>query len=240
MVNQERQIFHCFGCSEGGNVFIYVMKQQNMSFPEAVRYLAGRGGVSIPETLPPRQREKAREKDRLLEANEAARVFFKKNLAGGAGRKAAAYLRERDMSQETMEKFSLGYALSGWDTLLKALRREGYGDVEMSKAGLLSNRSSGGYIDRFRDRIIFPIRNVQGGVVAFGGRSLGDGEPKSLNSPETPLYNKSRVLYGLAEARQGLDRPLQLGGTAGDAGREFEGNRLTQADLASGKGEVLK
>lgn len=204
MVNPERQIFHCFGCSEGGNVFSFIMKQQNVSFPEAVRHLAGRGGVSIPETLPPRQRERAKERDRLLEANEAAQKFFSGNLAGEGGEKAAAYFEKRGMSRKTIETFGLGYALPGWDTLLRALRRRDFSDAELSKAGLLSNRSSGGYIDRFRDRIIFPVRNVQGGTVAFGGRSLGDGEPKYLNSPETPLYNKSKTLYGLHEARQGL------------------------------------
>jgi len=206
MVNPEKRIFHCFGCGEGGNVFGFVMKNQNMTFPEAVRYLAKRGGVRIPENLPPRQRERGREKERLQEANAAAADYFRENLLGAQGKKAMAYLLQRGMSRETIDGFSLGYALASWDALSRALRAKGFKEAELVKAGLIVPRSSGGFNDRFRNRVIFPISDQQGNVIAFGGRIIGDGEPKYLNSPETPLYNKSKVLYGFDRARDSFRR----------------------------------
>jgi len=204
MVNPEKRIFHCFGCGEGGNVFGFIMKHQNMTFPEAVRWLAKRGGVNIPENLPPRQRERGRERERLQEANSAAMEYFRRNLDGGPGGKAMTYLLARGLGRETIDAFSLGYALPSWDALGKALRAAGFKDEELVKAGLIVARSKGGYNDRFRSRVIFPIRDPQGGVIAFGGRIMGEGEPKYLNSPETPLYNKSKVLYGFDRAKEFL------------------------------------
>lgn len=201
-VNPEKQIFYCFGCGEGGNIFGFIMKQQNMAFPEAVRYLAKKGGVAIPETLPRGRREGSRERERLQEANVAAMEYYRNNLRGRSGEAAMNYLLERGMTEKTIEDFSLGYALPSWDGLARALRKRGFREQEMMKAGLLVPKSAGGYVDRFRSRIIFPIADAQGRVVGFGGRILGKGEPKYLNSPETPLYNKSRVLYGFDKARE--------------------------------------
>jgi DNA primase len=204
MVNPEKQIFHCFGCGEGGNIFSFVMKQQNMAFPEAVRYLAKKGGVSIPENIPPAQREKTQEKERLREAMEAAVDYYRKNLAGGQGRRAMDYLRDRQIDQKTIDSFSLGYALPAWDGLLRRLGRERFKEEELIKAGLAVPRSGGGAIDRFRGRVLFPITDAQGNPVAFGGRIIGEGEPKYLNSSETPLYHKSKVLYAFSQAREHL------------------------------------
>lgn len=203
-VNTEKQIFHCFGCGDGGNVFGFIMRQQNLAFPEAVRYLAGRGGVAIPETLPPAQRERKQEKERLKEANDAAVDFYRRNLQSPAGRPAMKYLLGRGVTEETIKVFSLGFALPSWEGLVRALQAKGFKEEELQKAGLAVPRSGGGSIDRFRNRVLFPIADTQGGVVGFGGRILGEGEPKYLNSPETPLYHKSRVLYGFGQAREAI------------------------------------
>lgn len=206
MVNPEKQIFHCFGCGEGGNVFSFVMKHQNVPFPEAVRLLAKRGGVSIPDRLPLGRRGRGQDTERLFGANAAAVRYFRGLLGSQAGERAMAYLLGRGISEETIEAFSLGYALSSWEGLARALRKKGFGDEELARAGLIVPRSKGGYHDRFRNRILFPILDPQGRVIAFGGRILGEGEPKYLNSPETPLYNKGKVLYGFSRAREAFRR----------------------------------
>jgi DNA primase len=204
-VNQERQIFHCFGCGEGGNVIGFIMKREGLSFPEAVRFLASRRGISLPEYAPGRPEEKGL-KERLLEANAAAAGLFKANLLGPGGRQALAYLERRGISSATREEFGIGWAVPGRDVLCRELTRKGFGEQEVLKAGLSSQRDTGGVIDRFRGRVVFPIHDVAGRVVAFGGRLLAEGEPKYLNSPETPLYHKSNVLYGLHRAKEPIRR----------------------------------
>ena len=204
-VNQERQIFHCFGCGEGGNVIGFIMKREGLSFPEAVRFLAARRGISLPEFSPGRPGEKGL-KERLLEANAAAAGLFKVNLLGPPGRQALAYLERRSISEATREEFGIGWAVPGRDTLGRELARKGFTEQELLQAGLMAQRESGGAVDRFRARVILPIHDVAGRVVAFGGRLLAEGEPKYLNSPETPLYHKSNVLYGLHRAKDAIRR----------------------------------
>jgi len=204
-VNQERQIFHCFGCGEGGNVFVFVMKREGLSFPEAVRLLAARRGISLPEYSPGRPEEKGL-KERLLEANAAAAGVFKANLLGPSGRQALAYLERRSITAATREEFGIGWAVPGRDALCRELAKKGFTQQELLQAGLSSQRETGGVVDRFRGRVVFPIHDVAGRVVAFGGRLLADGEPKYLNSPETPLYHKSNVLYGLHRAKESIRR----------------------------------
>ena len=204
-VNQERQIFHCFGCGEGGNVIGFIMKREGLSFPEAVRFLASRRGIALPEYAPGRPEEKGL-KDRLLEANAAAAGLFKANLSGPAGRQALAYLERRGISSATREEFGIGWAVPGRDVLCRELTRKGFSEQEVLTAGLSSKRDTGGVIDRFRGRVVFPIHDVAGRVVAFGGRLLAEGEPKYLNSPETSLYHKSNVLYGLHRAKEPIRR----------------------------------
>lgn len=204
-VNQERQIFHCFGCGEGGNVIGFIMKREGLSFPEAVRFLAARRGISLPEHPTGRPEEKGL-KERLLEASAAAAGVFKANLAGPTGRQALAYLERRSITAATREEFGIGWAVSGRDVLCRELVHKGFTQQELLQAGLVSQRETGGVIDRFRGRVVFPIHDVAGRVVAFGGRLLAEGEPKYLNSPETPLYHKSNVLYGLHRAKEFIRR----------------------------------
>ncbi len=204
-VNQERQIFHCFGCGEGGNVIGFVMKREGLSFPEAVRFLAARRGISLPEYAPGRPEEKGL-KERLLEANAAAAGLFKVNLLGPPGRQALAYLERRSITVATREEFGIGWAVPGRDTLGRDLITKGFTQQELLQAGLSAQRETGGAVDRFRARVVFPIHDVAGRVVAFGGRLLAEGEPKYLNSPETPLYHKSNVLYGLHRAKDVIRR----------------------------------
>ncbi len=204
-VNQERQIFHCFGCGEGGNVIGFIMKREGLSFPEAVRFLAGRRGIALPEYSPGRSVEKGL-KERLLEANAAAAGLFKANLLGPSGRQALAYLERRSIATATREEFGIGWAIPGRDVLFRELTKKGFTQQELLQAGLAAQRETGGVTDRFRGRVVFPIHDVTGRVVAFGGRLLADGEPKYLNSPETPLYHKSNVLYGLNRSKDAIRR----------------------------------
>jgi len=204
-VNQERQIFHCFGCGEGGNVIGFIMKREGVTFPEAVRFLAARRGISLPEYSPGRPEEKGL-KERLLAVNAAAAGLFKVNLLGPAGRQALAYLERRSITLATREEFGIGWAVPGRDVLGRELAQKGFSQQELLQAGLSAQRETGGVVDRFRARVVFPIHDVAGRVVAFGGRLLAAGEPKYLNSPETPLYHKSNVLYGLHRAKEFIRR----------------------------------
>jgi DNA primase len=176
-----------------------------MSFPEAVRFLAARRGIAVPEFDVGRREDKGL-KERLLAANAAAAAHFAANLAGPAGRQALAYLERRKITPETREEFGIGWAVPGRDTLCRALAAQQFTVQELVQAGLAIQREEGGLIDRFRGRVIFPIHDVSGRLVGFGGRLLADGEPKYLNSPETPLYRKSNVLYGLSRAKEAIRR----------------------------------
>jgi DNA primase len=203
-VNSEKQIFKCFGCGAGGDVFSFVMKTDGVSFMEAVRVLAERAHIELPERdghgAPPG------EKERLYEVNGwAAETFHFWLLRDAAGKPALEYLKKRGLSDKTIKEFKLGFSPDSWDSLAKAAGRKKYGGELLLRAGLTatSERSERPY-DRFRNRVIFPIRDAQDRVIGFGGRSLGDEEPKYLNSPETPLFSKGRVLYALDKARAGL------------------------------------
>jgi DNA primase len=204
-VNQDRQIFHCFGCGEGGNVIGSIMKREGLSFPEAVRFLAARRGIALPERPTGRPEDKGL-KERLLQATAAAGDIFTANLRGPAGRQALAYLDRRGITAATREGFGIGWAAPGRDALYRELTAKGFTQQELLQAGLAAQREAGGVIDRFRGRVVFPIHDVAGRLVAFGGRLLADGEPKYLNSPETPLYHKSNVLYGLSRAKDAIRR----------------------------------
>jgi len=202
-VSEEKQIFHCFGCGQGGNVFSFLMMYHSVSFPEAVRSLAKRYGIEIPtKKMSPGQKRQLEEKERLFEINQKAAQYFKKNLVDGPlGRSAREYLKRRQMAPEVTERFCLGYAPKGWRNLVRHFSSKGVPLDAVEKAGLIIPKS-GGYYDRFRDRIMFPITDIHGRVVGFGGRSLDDSLPKYLNSPESPIYHKSETLYGLHEAKK--------------------------------------
>ena len=209
-VSEERGFFHCFGCGEHGDVFAFVMKTEGLQFPEAVRRVADRFGVVIPETA-----EGGPSGEPLAAVNAAAAAFFRAELAGPAGAGARRYLEERGLGDEAVRRFGLGYAPAGGDALARHLRAKRLPPEDAMRAGLVlrSERPGGGLYDRFRDRIMFPIADATGRrVIAFGGRVLpgrpasGDPPPKYLNSPETPLFRKGQTLYGLALARDAIRR----------------------------------
>jgi len=203
-VNPDKQIFHCFGCGVGGDAFKFLELQEGLNFPEAVRGLAERSGITLPADSRERG-DRRTEDDRpaLFAIVADAAAYFQRELEGPAGSAARAYLKKRGVTETVIADFSLGFARPEWDGLLKHLRQKGYAQGLMEKAGLIVKRSEGdGYYDRFRGRIIFPIRDIAGKVIAFGGRVMDDSLPKYLNSPETPLYSKSNVLYCLNRAKE--------------------------------------
>jgi len=197
-VSPTKQFYHCFGCGAHGTAVGFLMDYEHMSFPEAVEELASIAGLEVPKEAgeaPDRRHD-------LYGVLEAAATFFREQLKSSPD--AVAYLKRRGLTGETAGRFGVGYAPEGWDGLI---RRLGTGDEavrRLAAAGLVIERDGGGWYDRFRGRVMFPIRDARGRVIAFGGRVLGDGEPKYLNSPETPLFHKGKELYGLYEARQAL------------------------------------
>ena len=203
-VNPSRQIFYCFGCGTGGNVFSFLMKKEGMSFPEAVRDLAKRYGVHIPKGhVSPEQQERMTERDQLFTVNRLAKEFYQARLGGPEGELARNYLKKRQLTQETIDKFELGYAPDGWNHLEGFFRKRRVPISLAEKAGLIVPRKNdNGHYDSFRNRIIFPIFNLSRQVIGFGGRVLDDSLPKYLNSPETQVYNKRRSLYGIDKAKQ--------------------------------------
>lgn len=207
----ESQTWQCFGCHEGGDIFTFVEKQQGLDFREALAYLAEKAGVSLEAPHSSRSPEEEREyraaKERLRKLNEDALLWFHQMLL--RSREAAegrAYLNERGISPESVVTFSLGYASNNWDGLSNYLLGRGYSEHELVSGGLAREREigKGGVYDYFRNRIIFPIRDIRGQVIGFGGRALGDGQPKYLNSPQTVLFEKNSVLYALDQAREAI------------------------------------
>ena len=203
-VNPKRNIYHCFGCGAGGDAFSFMMRQDRVAFPEAVRTLAERAGVALP-TLGGRAPEADGKLEALRRVMALAAEFYTQSLWEQGGEKARAYLEQRGVESEVARRFGLGYAPESWNALLGAMARQGIGDEALVQAGLALARQNGpGFYDRFRGRLLFPIRDVQGRVVAFGGRALSGEEPKYLNSPETPLYVKGQTLYALDVAKSAI------------------------------------
>ncbi len=202
-VNPEMQIFKCFGCGEGGSVFQFLMKYDRLTFPEAVRQLATQYGVDLPSgRLSDKDQKRMRQKEQLHQVHEIAQKFYAKELQGPAGRPAQKYLQKRGFTSETIDTFGLGYAPDSWDALTQVFSKKQLLKTAQA-AGLIQPQKSGsGYYDRFRNRVIFPIANSSGRVVGFGGRVLGEGTPKYLNSPESPIFSKRRLFYGLHLTRQ--------------------------------------
>jgi DNA primase len=196
-VDEEKQLFHCFGCGVGGDVFSLVMEKENLGFAEALRYLAEKYRIPLPQHRVDPQLLKLEEK--LFKINEMALGFFRRNLAGTPeGRKASEYLKKRGLSAATVERLQIGYAMDTWGALVAYLRTKNVPASLLEKAGLaLPGKKKDEYYDRFRGRVIFPISSLTGKVVAFGGRTVTGAEPKYLNSPDTPLYSKGKLLYGL-------------------------------------------
>lgn len=200
-VNPEKQIFHCFGCGAGGNVFTFLMRHEGISFPESVKFLAQRAGIQL--EFEERDETSAKENEALYYTNEFAAKFFAAKLFDNAGKSALAYLRGRGFKDSDIQAFGLGYAPSGWENLIHAARQHSVSIEQLGRAGLILKKEGSGYYDRFRDRVMFPIWNLSGRVVAFGGRKLSDADdsPKYINSPETAVYEKGKLLYGLYQNR---------------------------------------
>src|SRR5712664_1714062 len=207
-VHPTKQIYHCFGCGVGGDVFKFVMEMEKCAFPEAIRIVAEKCGISIPrpKERSPEERKENQQRTVLVEMHGEAQTFFVKQLEGTLeGKAARAYLEDRGLDKDALARFGIGYAPSGGDLLLRHLKSK-YAEKLLSESGLISRDQSGRLFDRFRRRITFPISNESGKIVAYGCRALGDDQPKYLNSPETAIYSKSNVLYHMDRAKEGIRR----------------------------------
>lgn len=202
-VNGTKQFYYCFGCGATGNVITFLMEYENIEFVEAVEVLAQHEGVEVPyeKRGKPRSKEEEERFERLNRLLTEAVLFFEQQLLSPVGRSAQTYLSERNVTAQDRERYRIGFAPEGWSHLRDHLQQKGFTDEEMLAVGLLSRSDSGRVYDRFRQRIIFPIHNRRGAPIGFGGRILGEGEPKYLNSPETLLFKKGHELYGLYELR---------------------------------------
>jgi DNA primase len=208
-VSPIKQIFYCFGCGKGGDVYNFVMDMEKCEFPEAVKVVAEKCGIAIPrqKERSPEERKENQQRSVLVEMHREAQTFFVKQLEGTLeGKAARAYLEDRGLNKDAIERFGIGYAPSGGDSLLRHLKPK-YNEKLLMDSGLISrDQSAGRLFDRFRRRITFPISNESGKIVAFGARALGDNMPKYLNSPESPIYSKSNVLYHMDRAKEGIRR----------------------------------
>ncbi|MBE9912801.1 DNA primase [Paenibacillus donghaensis] len=211
-VTPDRQIFYCYGCGKGGNAIKFRMEIEGLSFPEAVKIMAEESQIELPEKQGVIAIPANPERDRLLQAYEWTAKFYNFLLKNTEHGKAAMdYLRSRGFGDKVIDQFQIGYAPDRWDTLVQFLTKRSFELSEMEKGGLLSTRNDGeGYLDRFRGRVIFPITDRNGKIIAFAGRILGDGQPKYLNSPESKLFNKSRILYNLHQAKPSIRKLRQI------------------------------
>lgn len=201
-VSRQKQMYYCFGCGAGGNVYTFLMEYENFSFVEAVKYLADRAGIELPEAEYSKEaKEKADLKASILEVNKLAAKYYYVQLKSERGKGAYTYLKDRKLSDETITAFGLGYSNKFSDDLYKYLRKKGYSEELIRQAGLINTDERQGVYDKFWNRVMFPIMDVNSRVIGFGGRVMGDAKPKYLNSPETAVFDKSRNLYGLNRAR---------------------------------------
>ena len=199
-VNRTKQIYHCFGCGKGGGVINFIMEIENLGYRDAVELLARRAGMAMPEEANDRE---SRRRGRLLALNKDAARFFYEQLSTPAGQAGRDYMRSRRIGAAVAKSFGLGYAPDSWDSLRKAMRAKGYTEQELFDAGLVRRGKSGNsFYDTFRNRLMFPVIDVRGNVIGFSGRILGDGEPKYMNSPETPVFDKGRNLFALNLAKK--------------------------------------
>lgn len=210
-VSPGKQMYYCFGCGAGGNVFTFLMQYENFTFGEAMQQLADRVGIELPQReMTSAQKREADKRARLLEINKEAAMYFYRLLRSPRGQNAYQYFKKRELSDETMQRFGLGYSDQYSDDLYRYLRSKGYDDQILKETGLVTIDEVRGGHDKFWNRAMFPIMDVHNRVIGFGGRVMGDGEPKYLNSPETKIFDKSRNLYGLNIARSTRKNQLLL------------------------------
>ena len=202
-VSPDKQVYHCFGCGMGGNVFTFIMAMERLDFPESVKYLAEKAGIELPDTMDSREFAMRRDiRNKLHQLNREAARFYHKVLFSAQGGQALSYLKSRGLDERTMKIFGLGFAPEGWDSIKQLLLNMGYEEELLIQAGLVVENKGRTY-DRFRNRIIFPIVRPGGYVVGFGGRVIDDSLPKYLNSSDSPIFNKSSTLYGLNLIKRG-------------------------------------
>jgi len=202
IVSPDKQVWHCFGCDRGGDIFKFIMEIEGIEFKDALRILAKKAGIE----LKPWDRSLSTKRSRLLKILDLASIFFQKTLESDQGKIAQGYLAKRKVNSSVAEEFKLGYAPDAWDKLLSFLKARGYKEQEIFEAGLTVKKGQRSY-DRFRNRLMFPILDVHGNVVGFTGRILGkeiEGQGKYVNTPQTLVYDKSRVLYGLSKAKEAI------------------------------------
>jgi DNA primase len=207
-VSPAKDIFYCFGCQKGGSVFNFVMEIERVTFPDAIKIVAEKTGVPLPKLVDDSRFEAhKRESDTVIELNQWARVWWEDQLKSNSGQAAREYLKGRGITEETIQTFHLGFAPDSWEALSTHLRQKGASQEQLERSGLVVKKDEGGSYDRFRGRLMFPVIDAQGRAVAFGGRTMEpDGEPKYLNSPETPAYTKGRHLFGLNLTRDEIRR----------------------------------
>ena len=206
-VNPSGQFYHCFGCGKGGGVINFIMEIENLSYPDAVRHLAARAGMEVPDDGYDKD---SKRRARLLELNRDAAKFFYEQLSAPDGQNAVRYMRERGISPQTAKRFGLGCAPDSWESLRKAMAEKGYSDFELFDAGLVKRGQRGGFYDTFRNRLMFPVIDVRGDVIGFSGRILGGDGAKYMNSPDTLVYNKSRNLFAMNLAKKSKNGYLLL------------------------------
>ncbi|MBP7175508.1 MAG: DNA primase [Thermoclostridium sp.] len=209
-VQPVKQFYYCFGCNNGGNVFHFIMHIENLDFVEALRFLADRAGMTLPEPDNHEEQHKIKLRKDLLEVNREAARFYYSTLAGKAGLQAQKYLYNRGLALQTLKRFGVGFAPDDWSELSRTLRAKGYREEVLTESGLSMKNKNGSLTDRFRNRIMFPIFDLRGNIVAFGGRVLDNSTPKYVNSPETLCYSKGRELFGMHLARKSTEKKLLI------------------------------
>ena len=207
-VESSKQIFYCFGCGKGGNVFQFISLTEKLDYIETVRFLAERAKIALPESDDKEETERVKLKQQVLSINLSAARYYNDALHSERGRIALDYLKKRGISEQTVRKFGMGYSMDNWDSLYRHLKSEGFTDDLMLKSGLLMQSDKGHLYDRFRGRLMFPIFDVRGSVIAFGGRVLDNSMPKYMNSPETIVYSKGKHLYALNYAKNAGSKDL--------------------------------
>ena len=208
-VSPDKQIFHCFGCGVGGNVFTFLTRIEGISFIEAVQTLAERSNIQLPAIENNQDSQKEELKAKVFKVNEFTAQFYHENLYKPESKIAQEYIKKRKLTNETLKSFRLGFS-GKFDELYKALKKEGFQDLEILESGLVNKNDNGRYIDRYRNRLMFPICDARGRVIAFGGRVLDDSKPKYINSPENIVYSKGRNLFGLNVAKKGDTKKLLI------------------------------
>lgn len=208
-VSPDKQIFHCFGCGVGGNVFTFLSKIEGINFVEAVQTLAERSNIQLPTLENNVDTAKEELKAKVLKVNEFTAAYYHENLYKPESKIAQDYIKKRKLSNETLKSFRLGFS-GKLDELYQALKKEGFQDLEILESGLVNKNDNGRYIDRYRNRLMFPICDARGRVIAFGGRVLDDSKPKYINSPENIVYSKGRNLFGLNVAKKGDTKKLLI------------------------------